>query len=149
MESGRSHRISRVCSEGRLGSVPSYGDSLELIAERYGSHPTICQSGWKNHCSACGGKGVPVALRKKHGAEGLIKIDGERVLKCQARADARQLALFMSLGCESVLSQTLITSKSIQPFNLQLSSDCQGGLVYRGATRANDICTQPKNCFPH
>lgn len=58
-----------------------------------------------------GGEGALVALLK--GAAGLIKMDGERVLKWQARADTRELALFMSLGCESALSQTLITSTRI------------------------------------
>lgn len=45
MESGRAHCIGGGYREGRLGSVPSYRDSLELIAKRYGSHPTICQPG--------------------------------------------------------------------------------------------------------
>lgn len=58
-----------------------------------------------------------VALLK--GAARLIKIDGEGVLKWQAMADTRELALFTSLGCESALSQTLITSMRIKRFNLQ------------------------------
>lgn len=54
-----------------------------------------------------------VAALKRGQLKGLIKIDGERVLKWQARADTRELVLFMSLGCESALSQTLITSARI------------------------------------
>lgn len=46
MESGSAHCISGQNSVGRLGSIPSHWDCLELIAERYGSYPTICQLGW-------------------------------------------------------------------------------------------------------
>lgn len=70
--------------------------------------PQFVSCGDKTIAWARGGEGALVALLK--GAAGLIKMDGERVLKWQARADTRELALFMSLGCESALSQTLITS---------------------------------------
>lgn len=54
------------------------------------------------------------------GAAGLIKMDGGKVLKRQARADTGELALFMSLRCESALSQTLIAATR-SSFNLQHS----------------------------
>lgn len=46
-------------------------------------------------------------------------MDGERVLKWQARADTREFALFMSLGCESLLSQTLVTSPRLWRVHLE------------------------------
>lgn len=55
-------------------------------------------------------------------------MDGERVLKWQARADTREFALFMSLGCESVLSQTLITESSALIYNTALG--CGGAAMF-------------------
>lgn len=46
MEREGAHSISGGFSAGRIGSIHSNGDRLELIAERYGSHHTICQVGW-------------------------------------------------------------------------------------------------------
>lgn len=45
MEREGAHSISGGFSAGRIGSIHSNGDRLELIAERYGSHHTICQVG--------------------------------------------------------------------------------------------------------
>lgn len=70
----------------------------------------------KNHCRHHGGEAVLVVLLKR--APGPIKMDGEKVLKWQSRAHTGDSALFMSLGCESALSQTPVTCTRIQLCNL-------------------------------